>query len=143
MMARRGWSRLRIDQRGAAVIELALVLPMVIMFIFGLIEGARAIWTFQTLQETAFKAARCMVIGRTPCESTDDARNYAVAIAGQSNITVPLDGVTAEAAATCDGLGGQGRVQIVMPYEVVIGSFFNMDISNLTVTACMPVPPSS
>src|SRR3546814_3488488 len=87
MMARRGWSRLRIDQRGAAVIELALVLPMVIMFIFGLIEGARAIWTFQTLQETAFKAARCMVIGRTPCESTDDARNYAVAIAGQSNIT--------------------------------------------------------
>src|SRR3546814_13705334 len=70
-----------------------------------------------------------MVIGRTPCESTDDARNYAVAIAGQSNITVPLDGVTAEAAATCDGLGVQGRVQIVMPYEVVIGSFFNLHIS--------------
>src|SRR3546814_10940418 len=104
MMARRGWSRLRIDQRGAAVIELALVLPMVIMFIFGLIEGARAIWTFQTLQETAFKAARCMVIGRTPCESTDDARNYAVAIAGQSNITVPRSEerrVGQECVSTC------------------------------------------
>src|SRR3546814_12867163 len=75
--------------------------------------------------------------------STDDARNYAVAIAGQSNIPVPLDGVTAEASATCDGLGGKGRVQIVMPSEVVIGSFFTMANSDLTVTVCLPVPPSS
>src|SRR3546814_16900381 len=114
---------------------------MVIMFIFGLIEGARAIWTFQTLQETAFKAARCMVIGRTPCESTDDARNYAVAIAGQSNITVPLDGVTAEAATTCDGLGGQGRGPIVMAYEVVIGSSRHMGLRNQPPHTRMPVYP--
>src|SRR3546814_18408716 len=132
-MARRGWSRLRIDQRGAAVIELALVLPMVIMFIFGLIAGARAIWPFQTLQETAFKAARCMVLGRRPCESTDGARNCAVAIVGKPNITVPSHGVTAEADATCAGLGGQGRVQVVITIVGVSRSLFNIAIHNITV----------
>ena len=134
---------LRKHSEGATVVEFALVAPMLLVFVFGLMEGARAIWTFQTLQETAFASARCLVIGRSPCDSTANAKNYAVSRAAQYRLTVPLSAVIAEKGVTCDGVSGQGRVQIALPYTVVLGDFINMDIDTLTARACMPVPPSS
>ena len=131
------------DARGASIVEFALVAPVLILFVFGIIESARAIWTFQSLQETAFNSARCMAIGRSPCDSVVNVKSHAVARAAKSQITVPASAITVEASVTCHGVSGQDRVKIAMPYQTILSGFLPMSLTNLTVTACAPIPPAS
>lgn len=137
--ALRIWS----DARGGSIVEFALVAPVLILFIFGIMESARAIWTFQSLQETAFTSVRCMAIGRSPCDSVANVKSHAVARAAKSQITLPTSAITVETSVTCHGVAGQDKVKIVMPYQTILSGFLPMSLTNLTVTACAPIPPAS
>lgn len=143
MIRRIARPRLRSDAKGATLVEFALVAPVLLLFIFGIIESARAIWTYQSLQETAFSAARCMAIGRSPCDSVANVKSHAVARAAESRITVPTSAITAEASVTCHGVSGQDKVRIVLPYQSILSGFLPTSLTNLTVTACAPIPPAS
>lgn len=134
--------RLRSDRRGATIVEFAFVAPVLILFIFGVMEGARALWTAQSLQETVSNGARCLVIGRSPCDNVANTKTYVISYAAKSQLTVPSGAVTAEKGVTCNGLGGQGRVRIDMPFNSVLSSVMP-GLSTITVSSCMPVPPVS
>ena len=135
-------ARLGSDRRGATIVEFAIVAPVLILFIFGVMEGARALWIAQSLQETVSNSARCLVIGRSPCENIANTKTYAIARAAKSSLTVPAASVTAEKGVTCNGLSGQGKVAIAMPFNSVLSSVMP-NLTSINVSACMPVPPAS
>ena len=58
-------------QKGQALVELALGLPLLLLLLLGIIEGARVAWAFITVQQAAREAARYAVTGR-PYFSADD-----------------------------------------------------------------------
>ena len=51
------------DTKAVTAVEFALVAPTFMMFMFMIIDGARATWTYQTLQQVATDAARCAALG--------------------------------------------------------------------------------
>ncbi len=50
--------RLRLARRGAHIVEMALVLPILIMVVFGIIEFARANQIRQAVKQAAYEGAR-------------------------------------------------------------------------------------
>ncbi len=54
-------------ERGQALAEFALVMPIVTLVIFGLVDLSRAMQSYVTIQEAARSAARYAVTGRTDC----------------------------------------------------------------------------
>lgn len=75
----KGWLRSR--ARGATALEYAVALPALLLLVLGLIDTARLIWTYTTLQRAATAAARWGAINTTyarecataPCPSVPSA----------------------------------------------------------------------
>lgn len=59
---------MRIRQRGATILEAALVLPLLFTFLFAIIEFGRAFNMYQTMTNAAREGAR---FGVAPCQSGD------------------------------------------------------------------------
>jgi len=56
------WMRLRRDQRGTALIEMAFTLPMLLFISVGILEFGRAFQTWQVLTNAAREGARVAVL---------------------------------------------------------------------------------
>ena len=55
---------MKTKNKGQALTEFALILPILLLLILGIIEGARIIWAFVTVQNAAREAARYGVTGQ-------------------------------------------------------------------------------
>ena len=65
-------------QRGQTLVEFALVVMMFLVVMFGLLEFARALWTWNTIVQATRAGARFAVV-ETPNPSNNDAiKNYVV-----------------------------------------------------------------
>ena len=64
----RMWARFRRDQRGAALLEVAMTLPIMLLVSVGIFEFGRAYQTWQILTNAAREGARIAVL-----PGTDDA----------------------------------------------------------------------
>lgn len=75
----------RIHPRGQELLEYALVLPIFLLMVFGIIDLARAAYYYSALQNAAREGARFAIV-HTPGETGIDAmiaervRNYAVGL---------------------------------------------------------------
>ena len=67
--------RRRRDQRGAAAVEFALIVPIFCALLFGLIEFGYYFWTAETTSSAARETARRVVVG--DCWDNAAATNYA------------------------------------------------------------------
>jgi len=92
MHRKTGLSRLR-DTRGNAVVEMALVLPFLLLLVFGITEFGRAWLTLNVLQTAAREGARLAVV-TTPDVAAVQARATAVcnAAAIHNNVVVSCVG---------------------------------------------------
>jgi Flp pilus assembly protein TadG len=81
----------RTNERGAAAVELALVLPILVTLLFGIIECGRYYNAKVTLTHAAREGARTLALGGTP----GDAQARVVATAGG------LSGVSVSAPTAC------------------------------------------
>ena len=61
--------------RGAAAVEFALVVPLLLLLVFGIIDFSRAYNTRVTLTEAAAEGARALSIGRSDADAMTAARN--------------------------------------------------------------------
>ncbi|MFC1975648.1 TadE/TadG family type IV pilus assembly protein [Chloroflexota bacterium] len=64
---------MRIKQKGQSLVEFALILPLLLMLLLGIIEGGRIIWAYITVQNAAREAARYAVTGRPFACGSDPA----------------------------------------------------------------------
>jgi Flp pilus assembly protein TadG len=69
------------NQQGSAIVEFALVLPLLLLFLFGVIEFGLAIYNKQILTNAAREGARAGIVARStrlPSAAIEaTARNYA------------------------------------------------------------------
>ncbi|GAA0231230.1 TadE family protein [Cryptosporangium japonicum] len=90
------------DDRGAAAIELAIILPILLVMIFGIIDFGRIINTQMALTEASREAARAYAFGQTPANSLSRAQlitgDSTTAI--DSSVPCPAAGATAANTAS-------------------------------------------
>jgi hypothetical protein len=65
--------------RGQGLVEFALILPILLLLLLGIVEGARIAWAYITIQEAAREAARYAVSGQ-PYNPTGDPWTFGAAI---------------------------------------------------------------
>ena len=62
------------DRRAAAAVELALAMPALCLFIFGIIEVSFALWVQNALDYSVAMAARCASLNGSACQPTKDSQ---------------------------------------------------------------------
>lgn len=141
-IARAAGTRLRVlqnDKRGLAALEFALVSLMLLTWIFGMMEVARAYWSYQVIQTVAIDGARCMGVLSTSCASSGaydatSAKSYIVSRASALGLTIPADDITATRPATCAGTDGFSSVSISYNFSSIMPAILPA-LSSLTLTA--------
>lgn len=119
----RRWRR---DTEGAAAIELAFVLPFVIMLIIGCISGAQMIGSVSSMNFAVAEAARCYAVNKTTCSSATAAEAYA---AGKF-----VGSATPEFEALVAGCGRRVTARTTFHWRA---GLFSMDVP-LSATSCFP-----
>ena len=66
--------RLRLDRTGSSAAEFALVLPLLILFLFGIIDGGRYLWETNKAEKATQVGARVAVV--TNILSSGLSQNY-------------------------------------------------------------------
>lgn len=125
------------DDSGAAAVEFALLGPVLIMMLFGLIETGRLLWTQHTMDEVAYATVRCMSIS-TECAEEDEQRAFAVARASAYGVTVLAADVAVEQGTTCKTFGSSNRVVIDADFNSVMRSLVPQFPSQIEAEACFP-----
>ncbi len=109
----RTFFRLRRDTRGAALLEMALTLPMMLMVAGGIFEFGRAYQTWQIITNAAREGARIAVLpGTTDTMVTDRVKTYMSdgQLAIKRDATIAMGGSTATAS----------RITINYPFTFVV-----------------------
>jgi Flp pilus assembly protein TadG len=121
------------NNRGAALVEFALVALPVIVFIFGIIQTAWVLWTDNLLHVSVNVAARCAAVGSTtaPCtgntvaEMISTAKTAFAPMSNSPNVSFKNNG-------PCNNDGGAG---VIGTYTINI--LYAVDVT-LEATSCYP-----
>lgn len=98
-------AKARESRRGAAVVETAVVLPVFILVVLGMIEVGRAIMVAQLVENAAREAARSAIISGSTNQSVTDVatsslQNSANVSAGSVGVTINVAGISGGSVAT-------------------------------------------
>lgn len=94
----RGWlCRAHSDQRGTGIVEMALVLPILLLLVVGTLDFGRAIYVRNALANAARDGARIGVVdpSNTSCIRTVAARRSSLAELTAADVTVTPPGTIA------------------------------------------------
>ncbi len=122
---------------GSTTTELALLAPVILLFMIGTIEVSRLVWTKQTLDDVAYSTARCMAVSGS-CATSGTQKSYAVARAAGYGITIANNTVTPAAAVNCRGFPNSSRITIIVPTGSVLRGFVPALPTSLRSEACFP-----
>jgi Flp pilus assembly protein TadG len=145
-MSARRTGNVRGDEAGGAITEFAMVLPVTLMLIIGLLQAGIQFWRWQALEAAAIDAARCAGINAALCQQVTllpaSTQSYA-ATAAQSrglygvtaaNVTV-LTGSAAQTAC-----GGTTAIVVSVSLSYTFGTIFLVTLpSTLSASACYPL----
>ena len=118
--ARRGRNRSLGDRAGQALAEFTLVLPVLILLVFGIIEFGLAFRTHQIVTNSAREGARTAVIPSTDSDDTIAAVRSRLDNSGLDSAeadiilrcTNPDTGVTTEGEGICTSTGHETEVEV-------------------------------
>lgn len=102
------------DRTAATAIEFALLAPVFLLMLFGIIEIGRLLWVKQALTETAYSTARCAALA-SPCKTQGDVQAFATAHGLRRGLRVNAGLVNYFPNATCDG--NAAMVQVTIRYD--------------------------
>ena len=120
------------DRRGSSAVQLALALPAMCLFIFGIIEVGYTLWLQNALDYSVATAARCASINGSSC-STGNVTTYAASRSG-SSIGSSAYTYTRTAACGC---------QVSATYTMALDIPWDRALSvTLTSSSCVAPPPT-
>lgn len=115
-------------EAGNLAVEFGLLAPVLMLFIFGIAEGGRLLWTVNALHYSVQEAARCASINRTTCGSASNIESFA---AGRSGAGFASSVFT----ATVAGCGNRVSASYTMPLNI---PFMSHSIS-FSAQSCYPI----
>jgi Flp pilus assembly protein TadG len=130
--------RLKFARSGQAVVEFALVLPLVLIMVISVFEFARAWNVQQVLTDAAREGARVAVVGAGNEETNPALTNKVTAVVDNALSVAGIDpsDATYSMPGVGDGHDSQATVQIELPYRFVfLGPLmeWTLDKSSLTL----------
>ncbi|MGY1615549.1 TadE/TadG family type IV pilus assembly protein [Geodermatophilus sp. SYSU D00691] len=101
------------DERGASAVEFALIVPLLVLLVLGIIEFGHGFQVQGTLSAAAREGVRTMALQNDPA-----AARAAVRSAAASLDPVPTDAQISIAPAACPQNAGNATVQVTIDYEM-------------------------
>jgi Flp pilus assembly protein TadG len=119
-------------ERGQALVEFAIVLPLLLLLLLGIVDFARAWNVYEVLTDAAREGARIAVVDQ-PATTEQDVRDAIVAAGQRAAIGIdPADITTTGFHA---GRGTQATVRIEYDYELKwVGALLGLVSGDRTVT---------
>jgi Flp pilus assembly protein TadG len=122
------------DQQGAAMVEMALVLPLLLLILFGIIQFGLLLFRYQGMQTAAREGARVASIGTNDTSAilarVDDTLDQL-----PFGSTEPITTVSPSSTRPCQGRSGQS-VTVTVTYDNVVDlPLFPSKTKSLTATA--------
>ena len=127
------------DERGAAIVEAAVVVPLVLLIVTGIFDLGRAYQTYQVLSNAAREGARAAVV---PAGDETKAREVVESYMESGGVPPPKSGepvdIDIDRQATITLAGGDtvgaSQVTIQYPYEfMVLGPVARLVASDSTL----------
>lgn len=139
-MARASKSPSMSCQRGAVAIKFALVFPVLALFLLGIMDLGRLLWTYTTLQRASEAAARCYAIQAVGCTTFGGTQTYAVAQAW--GLSVNPSAFTVSSTVNSPACGTQVVASyvftFVIPWFYGVSPLGTSNSITLTASACDP-----
>lgn len=119
---------------GATAIEMAFLLPVFLMFLLGIVEFGRAMWTQTALQFAVERAARCAAVSPSAC--TDVPAYAASQVYG---LSIPAASFTHTPNATCGAASITGGAEVTVSYafQAIVPQLVPVDVT-LSAKSCHP-----
>ncbi|HXJ03224.1 MAG TPA: TadE family protein [Micropepsaceae bacterium] len=115
--------------------EYAFILPVLLLFVLGIMDTGRLIWTYTTLNRAAEAAARCAAVDTVTCGTVTATQSYAVTQA--YGLNVDTTAFTPSTAACGARVAATYTFQFTIPW--IGGAPYGTSNSTaLTATACYP-----
>ncbi len=118
-------------RNGGAAIEMAFALPVALLFVAGLLEFGRIIWTQTTLDYAEESAARCASINSSLCGTAAAVQSFAVRASAGLAVTASNFALS---TPSCGSM-----VTASLPYSFAVPWLFPYSLT-LTSSACFPLP---
>jgi Flp pilus assembly protein TadG len=142
-------------QRGAAFVELSIILPFFVLLVIGTVEIGTAFFNYNTLTKLTFNAARylsdnatlgstgVLVLSSTVKAEAENLIVYGKTTAGSTSIlrSLSTNDVTIDSPA---GLGDHIRVRVDYDYPLMLGQLLSnlMSASGGSFPASLPLSAS-
>lgn len=131
------WMRLRRDQRGAALLEMAFTLPLLLLISVSIFEFGRAFEVWQVLTNAAREGARVAVLpGISDAMVTARVQQYANAgvldVGVTPTVTIQRDSTISYGSGTASG----SKVTVTYPFRfIALQSVVRLVVNGSTVGA--------
>lgn len=131
--------RRRRDARGAAAVEFALILPVLMLIVFGIINYGDMLSVRQSVSQAASEGARAAAVdpGGDAAKIASGEKAVAAALAAQKQSCVTQSCAGVVTIAPCDGEGTKdcATVKVEIAYDGLIPGFGLVLPEKLTYTA--------
>lgn len=112
---------MRTDERGAAAVELALIVPVLVLLL-GIVVGGARVWLARTtVEQLAAGAARAGSLARTPGEAVAAAESLVRAHATADGLRCIELGVDVDARSLANPPGTPAQVEVRVSCEIGLG----------------------
>jgi Flp pilus assembly protein TadG len=124
------------DRNAAAAVELALAMPALCLFIFGIIEVGFALWVQNALDYSVATAARCASLNGSACQAVGGNSQVTTYAANQSGAYVDSTAFTYARTASCG-------CQVTASYTIALDIPWDSALSvTLSSNSCLAPPPT-
>jgi Flp pilus assembly protein TadG len=124
------------DRRASAAVEMALAMPALCLFIFGIIEVGFALWVQNALDYSVASAARCASINGSACQAVGGNSQVTTYAANQSGASVASTAFTYTPGASCG-------CQVTASYTIALDIPWDRALSvTLSSNSCVAPPPT-
>jgi Flp pilus assembly protein TadG len=121
------------SSKGAAAVEMAIILPLLVLLTFGLIEFGLLMYNQQVITNAAREGARFGIVQATPRNEADAIANIVHGYADAHLVTFASinEPPTVTVPNTCVSFGDDLNVTVTYPYSFLVASHFIPGLSNL------------
>jgi Flp pilus assembly protein TadG len=131
----------RYDESGASAVEFALVVPFLLLIVFGIIVYGMVFAQSLSLSNSARQAARSGVISGTTCDQITQLAHDAAGTIGMSGsaASVSIKRGTTE-ATSADACGGGGSTQPCKSQAVGTNVYVTLSYTPKAIVPIIPIP---